>query len=243
MYTLSMIFVVLLGAFIARLIPWNSKNSKWINYVIPFSGTYVLAIVLIHILPIIYSTEQLSVTLFVLLGFGFQLWLDRFSQGIEHGHLHIQGQVSRLNVYSVLLALCVHAFIEGIPLGSSILQTELEACTVNVTSHYFWGVLLHKLPAAFTLASFLFVAQSKSLNTWLLIFLFALSTPCGAWIGQLFDLSMQAQNCLLALAAGSLLHIGTTIIFETDSKKGGHKIGIDKILIIIAAILVAYLTH
>ena len=52
----------------------------------------------------------------------------------------------------------------------------------------------------------------------LVIALFALSSPLGAFIGNKVEISMSHMSILLAIVVGSFLHIATVILFENGDE-------------------------
>ncbi len=234
---LLLIGIVVLGGLLAQWLPWSEHKSLWKQRVIPFTGAFLLGVVILHIFPEVYHGTERTVALFVLLGFGIQIVLDVFSKGIEHGHIHIQSDHMSKQVTSILLALSVHAFLEGLPLSSGS-----ESLHQHDHHHsYLWAVVFHKLPAAFTLATMLRMIYRKSIKGWLLLLVFAVMTPLGQLVGIWIDISSSAYAYIMALVAGSLLHVSTTIIFEIDSK-GSHDISLDRLAAIALGLLVAYLS-
>ena len=129
--TLILLFVsVIIGAMIVEI--FTPKRSKNIHLLLTFSGAYLLAISLLHLLPELfkYNTTE-NIGLYILGGFLIQILLEYFSQGIEHGHFH----KSNVIPLSVLISLCLHALLEGVPLGG-----ELEKHTHNTL---LYGIVLH----------------------------------------------------------------------------------------------------
>ena len=97
---------VIFGALIVRFFKAQSENR--LKLLIAFSGAYLFAITVLHLIPEIYhtNTDGRYIGLFILTGFFIQIILEHFSQGIEHGHTHLQGSIP----LSMLLGLCIHAF-------------------------------------------------------------------------------------------------------------------------------------
>lgn len=229
--------IVLVGGLLAQWLPWSEHKSLWKRRVIPFTGAFLLGVVILHIFPEVFHAGDRSVALFVLLGFAIQILLDVFSKGIEHGHIHIHGDHMAKQVTSILLALSVHAFLEGLPLSSGS-----ESLHQHDQHHsYLWAVIFHKLPAAFTLATMLRMIYGRRAKGWLLLLIFAIMTPLGQLLGLWMNISGSAYAYIMALVAGSLLHVSTTIIFEIDAK-GSHAITPDRLAAIALGLLVAYLS-
>ena len=67
---------------------FKKENTKNLKLVLSFSGAYLFAITILHLMPDVYESGNKYTGLFVLLGFSFQIILEQFSEGIEHGHIH-----------------------------------------------------------------------------------------------------------------------------------------------------------
>ncbi len=222
--------VVVAGGLTALFI---KKYQKWLPYLISFSGGYLFAIIIFHLLPEIFGHpvhhEHLheyspkTVGVFILLGLLFQMFLEYFSRGVEHAHTHSHGSGLTLGV---ILGLFLHAFTEGLPVH----QLHDHA--------YLYGILVHKFPIALVLTSFLIHTGLKMRQILILLILFALMTPLGTLVGEKIEFLVENHVYVSAFVAGLLTHISTAIIFETDTS---HRIPLKKLLVIILAFILAYL--
>jgi len=106
-------FILFSSAFIGGLavILFRLKFSTNLKLLISYSGALILAICILHLIPEIFSNYTKQIGLFVLLGFLFQLLLDFFSEGIEHGHFHSHSKKLVAFPYAIFISLCVHSFI------------------------------------------------------------------------------------------------------------------------------------
>ena len=232
---------VLLGGGLAML--RGRQLTEHLPLLLSFSGAYLLAIAALELLPEVFGTGQpASPGLFVLLGFSVQLLLEGFSQGVEHGHVHAHQHAGRAYAIQVMLGLGVHALLEGLPLGtggaaggSSLGMGHLHE------DHLLYGIVLHKLPAAFALGLLLRHSGYSRPLVWSCLTIFGLLSPLGALIGQVASIDPLWRIRILALVIGSLLHISTTILFEADGGRS-HGISVRKFLIILMGMLAAYLT-
>ena len=219
---------VAIGAIIVEIFkPTKSKN---IQLLLTFSGAYLLAVSVIHLIPELFgNTPSNKIGIFILVGFLIQILLEYFSKGIEHGHFHKEKVIP----ITVLISLCFHALLEGIPLGGGLEH--------NHTAHnaLLTGIVLHKAPVSIVLFSLFLQSGMKKTKAYFLLLLFALMTPLGVYSGHLFSELANYANEIMAIVIGVFLHISTTILFESTD---GHKFSFQKILIIIVGSLLAILS-
>ena len=233
---------------------FESFFSKIKQYVTTIGVSFVLSLICIHILPELFANPKLSsientnVGVYLLIGFLIQIILELFSRGIEHGHVHghehnHEGGLEITNkvIYTLFFGLCVHAFIEGIPLfileeGHHHGHTHVNA-SQGFSAIFFWAIVSHKIPVAIVLMLFFISAKIKKSTAIILFFTFAFMTPLGGLVGTF----LQDQNWfdslsvkLLAITSGMLLHITTLLIFEEYHH---NKDKVKNILLIIGGIL------
>lgn len=229
---------VIFGGGVAFILQKNNKEV--LRLVLAFSGAYILGITVLHLMPGVFSTASHSAGLYVLLGFFIQLFLEQFSGGVEHGHLHAHKNANAGFAISIMLGLCVHAFMEGMPLGT---YENLHAHThghEHGHNHLLLGIILHKAPAAFALVLLLLMSDFSRKIVGICLFIFAIMSPLGGLVAEFLQFSIEMQRVVVAVVIGSFLHISTTIIFEADS--GKHSISFKKVLSIIGGMGMALLT-
>ena len=122
---------------------FKKDNSNRLKLVLSFSGAYLFAITVLHLMPDVYSSENPQIGLFILGGFLLQIFMEQFSEGIEHGHIHKHSHKQFVFPVGIMISLCLHAFLEGMPLAKG--QHE----------ELVYGIALHHIPAAFALGSVL----------------------------------------------------------------------------------------
>ena len=151
---------VIFGALIVRFFKAQSENR--LKLLIAFSGAYLFAITVLHLIPEIYhtNTDGRYIGLFILTGFFIQIILEHFSQGIEHGHTHLQGSIP----LSMLLGLCIHAFLEGMPLGNHVHHHH------DTHDALLTGIALHKIPVSIVLLSMFIHSGMKKVYAYALLF-------------------------------------------------------------------------
>ncbi len=214
---------------------FQRSNKQMLQMVLSFGGAYILGITVIHLLPEVFSGTTEHIGLYILLGFIIQLLLEQLSVGVEHGHVHPPHQARASFAVQVMLGLCIHAFIEGLPLSSYEL---LHAGHDHSHNHLLLGIVLHKAPAAFALVLLFILSNFDKRITWICLFIFGIMSPLGAFIGESLQLSIDRLQIVLAIVVGSFLHIATTIIFEVDNTSH-HKLSWKKMLAVFAGLGIA----
>jgi len=220
-------------------------GNKTIKLILAFSGAYLLAITVLHLIPEIYSHGSHSHThssplenrlgneigIFILAGFLLQILIEYFSEGIEHGHIHLHKHSESTFPLTVMLALSVHSFLEGMPLAGDLTETKKSFAT---------GIILHNVPIAIALMSMLIQSGQKKGMAFLWLLVFALMTPLGAMTGNLLEetilMSENYSNYILAVVVGIFLHVSTTILFESSDE---HRFHFIKLTVILAGMGVA----
>ena len=210
---------------------FKKDNSQRLKLILSFSGAYLFAITILHLIPEVYHHGDHSIGLFVLGGFLFQILLEQFSEGIEHGHIHKHNHEHYAFPYGIMFSLCLHAFLEGMPLAKGH-HNEL-----------LFGIGLHHIPASFALASVLMQNKISKRPIILLLILFSLMSPLGYLFsealsnGSIGDLDKYFDR-IMGIVIGIFLHISTTILFESSVD---HHFNIRKLVAVLAGIAIALL--
>jgi zinc transporter ZupT len=212
---------VLLGYFIALFLKPKSKTN--LKLLLAFSGSFLLSLTVMHLLPEVYESKNHNIGLFIMLGILFQIILEFFSKGAEHGHVHGHAKMYQIP-WLLFISLCIHAFLEGFPVSH---HNDLAL-----------GIAIHHLPIAIILTSF-FVSSSLNRNAiFLFMVTFAIMTPLGTIVSDFIPQLNEYYSEITAVVIGILFHISSTIIFESSE---GHKFNIAKVSMIVVGILLAYL--
>lgn len=233
--------ILFLSAFLAGLLvyvipKWEEKHFKLI---LVFAGSYLFSITVLHILPELFGNHDSAyyMGLYVLIGFLLQQVLEFLSKGIEHGHIHHHG--GKNAVWSLMVGLFLHAFLEGTLLSQ---QPSLSGHH-HGSETLLVGIIMHKAPAAFALVAVL-MGSLKRNWVWILLVIFALASPLGMLSSNfLFARQLMgggAMEVLFGLVAGGFLHISTTIFFESSPH---HKFHLNKLLISILAAALAIISE
>ena len=219
----------------------KAKNDVLIKLLLAFSGGFLLSIAFIHFIPELYEHTSINIGAFILIGFLIQLLLEFFSGGIEHGHVHVH-QGAKLP-FGLLIALGIHSFIEGIPLGSQLAGVEIATTAHHGNdSSLLLGILFHRMPVGIALMTLLITTNISIKKAWFVLIAFSLTTSVGLLLGMYSGLVVADFdfNIILAIVVGMFLHISTTIIFETSEN---HKFNFVKLLTIIIGCGLAFFMH
>ena len=219
---LAVIIVSIIVLFLSKKdIQINSKLT------LAFSGAFLLSITVFELLPSVYfenmidnKSDQRIIGLMIMIGILFQVILEFFSKGAEHGH--IDTKKNKLP-WVLLISLSIHAFVEGF--------------SIRLDQNILYGIFIHKIPIAFIITTSLLSTKIKKYKILLFIFFFSIMTPLGTFISNNSDQLLKYSLIIDSLVAGVLLHVSTTILFETSQ---GHKFNLVKILLITGAIILAY---
>jgi hypothetical protein len=209
---------VLIGGLIMAL--WKPSQLKSIKLLLAFSGAFLLSITVFELLPNVYQNQDAPIGYWIMGGMLLQLILEYMSKGAEHGHIHFDESTSF--PWAVWFSLCLHSFIEGVP--------------IHHQEHMVWGIFFHKLPIPMLLSFYLMKSNQHFLKSMLLFLLFALATPLGSYLTSQTKILSDSFTELSALVAGMFLHVSTTILFESSE---GHSFNASKIGAIILGICIA----
>ena len=216
------------------------RIEKFKPVIISFSVALVLTLLCTHVLPELFSSHNHKLGYYLLAGFIIQILLELLSKGIEHGHIHHHGEISNKQLIVIFIGLAIHSFIEGMPINtfeSSFHQHKITNIESSFSLIYLFTILIHKLPIAAVLIIFLNSINSSYLKKFVLLLLFAASSPVGGIFGELIvnnDFFKGFSLNLLAVSCGMLLHITTLLIFEDHHNSKGK---IKNILTISAGII------
>lgn len=219
----ALILPVLLGYL---LVKWVPPASKTLQLFLSFSGAYLLSMTVLHLIPEVFIGGQAYIGLFILLGIALQTGLEYLSKGAEHGHLHSHDFQQNIP-WLLLISLGLHAFLEGMPLG------------IEQNRQLLLAIMIHKLPIAVILASFLNRSALAPKSVILIMIMFALMSPLGSWVTVSWDWIQTYRDELTAVVIGVFLHISNAILFESSEN---HKFNLQKFVAILIGFGIAYLS-
>lgn len=209
----------------------NLTDEKKMNLLLAFSGSFLLSITLLHLIPETVLELGHEAGIYILLGFFIQLIIQRFTHGVEHGHTHVHSHDHTIPLFSILGGLGIHAFMEGLPLGFNYRMEGTDTAL-------YLAIGIHKLPEIIIAATLIKSVKGKSLASFLLLALFALLTPLGSILATVLGTRYFTMSALVGIlipvVAGAFIHIATTIFFESGTKH--HALTHRKIIAIVLGV-------
>jgi zinc transporter ZupT len=213
---------VLLGYIVALVL--KPKNKTNLKLLLAFSGAFLLSLTVMHLLPDVYESKNSNIGICIMLGILFQIILEFFSKGAEHGHVHVNGHENMTHIpWFLFISLSIHAFLEGFPVGH---HHDLAV-----------GIAIHHLPIAIILTTFFINSHLNKKAIFAFMITFALMTPLGTLASDYLPILNDYYTEITAVVIGVLFHISSTIIFESSE---GHKFNIAKVSMIVLGIVLAY---
>lgn len=226
----------------------RKQSGSGLKLLLAFSAAYLLGLSLLHLMPELFESDLTSPGWFILAGFMLQVILDFFSHGIEHGHAHIHHHTGTRYLYTIMAALWIHAFLEGMPFGGALTESHSAHTHHHHVHHHdhthdhrgslLLGISLHKVTEALVFSALLIASGMSRWRAFFWLTVFALIAPAGAWLH--FALAQTGAewveslgSVVIGILVGILLHVSTTILFESES---GHKFNLVKFMVIIAGI-------
>jgi len=224
MVYLILILSVVFGTLIVLL---KKPTRTFTQILLAFSGAYLLSVTILHLLPEVFENPKEHIGLFILFGILIQSILENFSKGVEHGHIHVHENIKKIP-WLLLVSLGFHAFFEGIPLGSK-----------DNNSTLLWAIVIHKIPIAIVLTSFLLQSKLSKAAIFTLIGLFALMSPLGYFFCETISFFSDYLTEITAIIIGVFLHISTIILFETSEN---HSYNLKKLIAILLGFAIAWMS-
>lgn len=204
-----------------------------------FGGAFLLGVCVLGLLPESVipiwpedgePTVDLRPFLAILVGFLIQQLLEGLSAHAEHGH--VEDHEHGIPVVGLMLGLCLHAFLEGMPLVES---------DGTVNQGLVWGIIIHNIPVALILVALFSAHRMGFWSILALLLLFGIMSPAGSLVNRyIVHPDEEQQRMFIGLVIGVLLHVSSSILF--DHKRHGFSwlnIG----LIVTAFVAAALIIH
>ena len=215
------IFAVFIGSLLIYL--WRPKDLRSIKLLLAFSGAFLLGTTITSLIPSIFTYGNEDISYWILAGIIIQIMLEQLSKGAEHGHIHTSEKRIPL---TLVTGLYLHALIEGFP--------------IHRHNDLLWAIIIHKLPIAMLLTLAIWQTKFKFSKKVIILIGFAIMTPLGSYLNFYTPILQPYSLHITALVVGVLLHISTTILFESSEN---HNFNISKLLVIVIGLGLSILKH
>ena len=209
-----------------------------LKLLLAFTGSLLFSIAVLDLIPEVYSGMGKTAGIYILAGFFLQIILEFFSHGIEHGHTH--HNEGKSFVLMMLISLCIHSLLEGMAVSYHPMNTN-----TLIDRGLYIGILLHHVPIAIALMVVLTEIYEEKIKRLIPLAIFACMSPLGMFLGAHTDFLLTVSggtfilNVTTGLVTGILLHISTTILFESSED---HRFNLIKfITVLFGALLTMYI--
>ncbi|HTL05969.1 MAG TPA: ZIP family metal transporter [Gemmatimonadales bacterium] len=177
------------------------RSLAAIQMSLAFGAGFMLALVLVGVLPEVFATASMSAAgMLVLAGY----LLVHVAQHVITPHFHFGEETHPVPAsagYSALIGLSLHAFFDGVAIASGFLVS------MPLGVLFFLGILLHKLPEGVTVASLMLASGAGRRPALLSGAVLGVATILGALLtGAVAALASYG----LALAAGVTLYVAAS---------------------------------
>jgi zinc and cadmium transporter len=189
-------------------------SRRWLSYFVAFGSGFMLATALVEMLPESIELAPQSAPLIALGGYVLVHFFEHAV--VPHFHFgeetHTEEFIHSHKAFSVLLALLVHTFFDGIAIASGFLISNQLGWII------FAAILLHKIPEGFTVASVILASGGSRARAVLSAVLLGAATIAGVLTMALTKTWVQYG---LPLSAGVTLYVAATdLIPESNREKG-----------------------
>lgn len=211
-------------------------ESSYLKYFVALGAGFMLATAILEMVPESIELRGRSAALLVLLGY---LIVHFFEHAITpHFHFgeetHADEFVHHHKSFSVLIALMIHTFFDGIAIASGFLVSNWLGWIIFV------AIFLHKLPEGFTVASVMLASGRSRAFAWGSSILLGLATLAGVLT---MTVTQHAVGVGLPLSAGVTIYVAASDLVPEVNKEPGVKMALLVFLGVGALFLFDSLVH
>ncbi|MDE0299743.1 MAG: ZIP family metal transporter [Candidatus Poribacteria bacterium] len=143
------------------------------------------------------------------LGFGHDLHEEHHHEDAGADHIHHPSSASSRGkglATPIVIGLSIHALTDGLAMGAA-----LTTNSISLTVPLMLGIVMHKMPAAFSLSAFSQHSHGNVRRTWKELIVFSLATPVALFIAWRVLGALESYWLGLAIltSAGTLLYVAT----------------------------------
>ncbi len=212
--TLSLLIIALiLTTIVSGLIPlFKPWEKKHLRLFISFGAGSLIGAAFIHMIPETIEAIGSAIGMAVLAGFLILYIIEKFTmlhacEG-EDCSFHSIGIVS-------FIGLSAHNIIDGFVLAASTMLPNLGPIV-------FAAIVVHKIPASFSLSSILIMGDYTKKQIWLYLIIFSLMLPIGAGAAMLLMnlFGNYELGIAIAVSAGTFIYIATSDLLPEVHRVG-----------------------
>ncbi len=207
---------ILGGSLVVLKREWTNQVQE---YLLALGAGFILALVLIDLVPESIQGIGMGASLWVLLGFSVMHFVEHTIVGHLHfgEETHSDVMLSRVASYSAFSGLFIHAFFDGLSIAAGMQYN------VSLGVMIFIAILLHKFPEGLTVASIMLAADQPRKNA----FWASVGIGSGTMLGILTtffltDVSMHVVGFAFAFSAGAGLYVGASDLIPEVNRSGNR---------------------
>jgi zinc transporter ZupT len=205
---------ILGGSVVLMRREWPQRIQE---YLLALGAGFILALVLLDLIPESIAGIGSTAPLLILLGFSMM----HFAEHTVVGHLHFgeevhsEVMVSKVASYSAFWGLFIHAFFDGVSISAGMQYNFPLGLMI------FFAILLHKFPEGLTIASIMLAAEQPRKKA----FLASAGTGVGTMLGIVAMFLLKNVNAhvigyAFAFSAGAGMYVGASdLIPEVNRSK------------------------
>ena len=221
---------LILASILGAIIPYFFRDKKkFISLFIALSAGMILGITLFHMAPNIVKIFGKSSLIYIQFAVFLPLLLDYVLKHIKNkSHADAHKIINPITV----IGFSLHAFVDGLLIVNDHISEHIGELTLI-------GILIHKLPVAFSLFVLLQTHVKKKPIALIYFAVFALMSPLGILSGRflLEVTNLSFLNYLGAITAGMFIYIGLIHLFIDHRIYQERK----KVLVFITGLVFAFL--
>jgi zinc and cadmium transporter len=194
-------------------------HSSYLKYFVALGAGFMLATAIVEMVPESIDLRPHSAPFLVLLGY---LIVHFFEHAITpHFHFgeetHADEFLHHHKSLSVLVALVIHTFFDGIAIASGFLVSNWLGWIIFV------AIFLHKLPEGFTVASVMLASGRSRAFAWGSSILLGAATLAGVLA---MSVTQRAVGVGLPLSAGVTIYVAASDLIPEVNKEPGVKMAL-----------------
>ncbi len=194
-------------------------ERAYLRYFVALGAGFMLATALVEMVPESLELRGRNAAFLILLGY---LIIHFFEHTVSpHFHFgeetHKDEFVHSHKSYSILLALVIHTFFDGIAIASGFIVSNWLGWII------FTAIFLHKIPEGFTIASVMLASGRSRAMAWSASAVLGLTTMAGVMTMALFQHQVAFG---LPLSAGVTIYVAASDLIPEVNKEPGVKMAL-----------------